>query len=445
MYGISPNRLPLRPLAALSPEPPKLSGIKTGLLIPGRGEPIKNGAVVIHEGKIAWVGLQSALPIKYSALAFTEVPVLLPGLWDCHVHYFGNSSTGPADYAALVTLPAAQAGARVAVDFARTLRAGFTSVREVGGYGGEVFPAVQDGTIIGPNVYSSIAPISMTGGHGDVHNLPIQTVLDACAHGLPMAVCDGVPDCIKTVRKMIRRGAKCIKVCSSGGVLSILDDPEDAEFSPEELKAIVDEAARAKRSVAAHCHGKPGIMNALNAGVKSVEHASYLDEECVALMKKKDAIYVPTAMIVGELMKDPTKLPPINQKKLMQIASQMRHAYALAIKHGVKIALGTDLGETDEDSLLAHGKNGKEIYYAVKAGMTPLQAIEACTATSPETLGLLAPKSGQLKEGYDADLIALDHNPLEDIELLSKSENITHVWKGGKLYKSPNKQSSISI
>jgi imidazolonepropionase-like amidohydrolase len=420
MYCIPRNRLAVRPLAASGPEPPKLSGIKTGLLIPGRGEPIKNGAVVIHEDKITWVGPQSNLPVKYSALSFTEVPVLLPGLWDCHVHYMGSGSEGPADYSGLISLLAAQAGARVSVDFARTLRAGYTSVREVGGYGGEVFPAVQDGSIIGPNVYSSIAPISMTAGHGDIHNIPIQTVLDACAHGLPMAVCDGVPDCIKTVRKMIRRGAKCIKVCSSGGVMSVLDDPEDAEFSPEELKAIVDEAARAKRSVAAHCHGKPGIINALNAGVKSLEHATYLDEECVALMKEKDAIYVPTAMIIEELMNDPSQLPLVNQKKLVQIASHSRHAYALAIKHGVKIALGTDLGETDESSILAHGKNGKEIYYAVKAGMTPLQAIEACTATSPETLGLLAPKSGQLKEGYDADLIALDHNPLEDIELLSK-------------------------
>src|ERR1700712_2544175 len=141
MYCIPRNRLPVRPLAASGPEPPKLSGIKTGLLIPGRGEPIKNGAVVIHEDKITWVGPQSALPAKYSALSFIEVPVLLPGLWDCHVHYFGSGSQGPADDAGPISLPAAQAGARVAVEFARTLRAGYTSVREVGGYGGEVFPA----------------------------------------------------------------------------------------------------------------------------------------------------------------------------------------------------------------------------------------------------------------------------------------------------------------
>jgi imidazolonepropionase-like amidohydrolase len=421
-----------------APGPPKLSGIKAALLIPGRGEPIKHGAVVLHEDKITWVGPQSALPLKYSALAFTEVPVLMPGLWDCHVHFFGaGSDSGGSGYDAILITPAALAGARVATDLRRTLMAGFTSVREVGGYAGEIFPAVLEGSIVGPNVYSAIAPISMTGGHGDIHNLPLQTVMDANAHGLPMAVCDGVPECIKTVRKMIRRGAKCIKVCSSGGVMSILDDPQDAEFSPEELKAMVDEASRAKRSVAAHCHGKQGIINALNAGVKTIEHGSYMDEECVELMKEKDAIYVATALVIEEFMKDLNQLPPIQRKKLQQTAAHSRYAYSLAIRHGVKIALGTDQADSDENSWNSHGRNGKEIYYAVKAGMTPLQAIEACTATSPETLGKMAPKSGQLKEGYDADLIALLHNPLDDIELLSSGDNVTHVWKGGKLFKSP--------
>ena len=245
-----------------------------------------------------------------------------------------------------------------------------------------------------PHVYSSIAPISMTGGHGDIHSLPLQAVMDACVHGQPMALCDGVPECIKTVRKMIRRGAKCIKICASGGVISILDDPQDAEFSPEELKAIVDEAARAKRAVAAHCHGKMGIVNALNAGVKTIEHGSYLDNECAALMKEKEAIFVATATVIEECMKDLDSLPPGNRKKMLETAAHSRRAHALAIKHGVKIAFGTDLSDCDENSWTGHGKNGKEIYYAVKAGMAPLQAIEACTATSLETLGQLAPKTG---------------------------------------------------
>jgi imidazolonepropionase-like amidohydrolase len=427
----TPKDLPIRPAA------PRLVGIKADLLIPGRGEPFKNGAVILHENKIDWVGTQSSIPAKYKSLGFTHVPVLMPGLWDCHVHFLGPSPNNEGGYAGLLG-SAAQAGARISKDLERTLLAGFTSVRELAGYGGEISPVIEEGTIIGPNIYSSISPISMTAGHGDIHDLPVGTVLDACTHGLPFAVCDGVPDCIKTVRLMIRRGAKVIKVCATGGVGSILDDPQDAQFSPEELKAMVDEAARAKRVVAAHCHGKEGIMNALHAGVRTIEHGSYLDDESIALMKEKGAILVPTRTIVEGGLGEKDNWPPVSYKKLVQIAASHKKAYALAVKSGVKVALGTDQSTSAPGSSNTHGKNGKELYYAVKAGMTPLQAIEACTATCPETLGEhMAPKSGQLKEGYDADLIALDENPLEDIEVLSVADNVKYVWKGGKLFKSP--------
>jgi imidazolonepropionase-like amidohydrolase len=440
---LTPSRRSIPPLG-LAPRPApatqnraKLHGIKASLLIPGRGEPIKNGAVVIHEDIIDWVGPQSKIPAKYSAIPFAHVSYLMPGLWDCHVHYFGaGASDEGSGYAGLLS-SAARAGARISKDLERTLLAGFTSVREVGGYGGEISGVVDEGTILGPNIYSSIAPISMTAGHGDIHNLPIDTVLDACAHGLPFAVCDGVPDCIKTVRLQIRKGAKLIKVCASGGVYSLLDSPQDSQFSPEELKAMVGEAARARRIVAAHCHAKEGIMNALHAGVKTIEHGSYLDEECVALMKEKDAIFVPTASVIEGGFEYLDELPPNTARKLREIASHSRKAYKLAIKSGVKIALGTDQAASVDGTYNSHGRNGKELFWAVNAGMTPLQAIEACTATSPETLGPhMAPKSGQLKEGYDADIIAVSGNPLENIDLLSEAANITHVWKGGKLYKS---------
>lgn len=264
--------------------------------------------------------------------------------------------------------------------------------------------------------------------------------MDACAHGSPLALCDGVPNCIATVRKLIRRGAKLIKVCATGGVASLLDDPEDAEFSLEELKAIVDEAARNRRVVAAHCHGKTGIMNALHAGVKTIEHGSYLDEECIALMKEKDAILVATRLVVAGGIDLPEMWDPVSYKKLLRMASAHKKAYALAVASGVKIALGTDQATTESGYFNTHGMNGKELFYAVEAGLTPLQAIEACTATSPETLGkFMAPKSGQLKEGYDADLIGVAKSPLIDISILTGPDHITHVWKGGKLFKSPLK------
>lgn len=415
----------------------KLHGIKADLLIPGRGEPIKKGAVIIHENTIAYAGSQSSIPAKFKAVQFTEVPVIMPGLWDCHVHFFGEGPGNAGSYEGFLG-NSAESGARITKDLEKTLLAGFTTVREVGGYAGEVAKVVEEGTILGPNIYSSIAPISMTGGHGDIHQMALGALLDACAHGLPMALCDGVPDCIKTVRKMIRRGAKVIKICASGGVGSLLDDPQDAQFSPEEIKAIVDEAARAKRVVAAHCHGKEGIINALNAGVRTIEHGSYLDEECAALMKEKGAILVATRLIVAGGLPFKDLWPPYAYKKLVEIAAQHKKAYALAVKSGVKIALGTDQSTSEQGTFNTHGRNGKEFWYAVEAGLTPLQAIEAGTATSPETLGEhMAPKSGQLREGYDADLIALSGNPLDDIDILSEPKNVTHVWKGGKLFKSP--------
>ena len=149
----------------------------------------------------------------------------MPGLWDCHVHYFGGGLEGLPGYAGFISDSIACAGARIAKDLERTLLAGYTSVRETGGYGGEISHAVADGSIISPDIYSAIAPISMTAGHGDIHDLPIDTVLAACAHGIPFAVCDGVADCIRTVRLQIRKGAKVIKVCATGGVYSIIDSP----------------------------------------------------------------------------------------------------------------------------------------------------------------------------------------------------------------------------
>ncbi|KAK0119425.1 hypothetical protein ONS95_010877 [Cadophora gregata] len=420
-----------------SSQTPKLHGIKSNLLIPGRGSPIKNGTLIIHEKSIVWVGPHTSLPAKYSAVPFTHVDTLLPGLWDCHVHFLGVSSL--SSFTSLISQSAVLSAARIVKDLERTLMAGFTSVRELAGYAGEMSPAIEEDSIVGPNVYSSIGILSMTAGHGDIHDLPIETVLDACAkRGIPFAVCDGVPDCIRTVRKMIRRGAKVIKVCATGGVYSLIDDPEAAEFSPDELKAIVEEAARAKRVVAAHCHGKDGIINALNAGVRTIEHGSFLDEECVKLMKEKNAILVATSLVVEGGMENLDDLPPINRAKMIATAAVHRKAYKLAVKSGVRISLGTDQGTSLGDTYNTHGRNGKELFYAVEAGMSPLQAIEAATAMGPETLGdNFAKTSGLLKEGFDADVIAIAGNPLDDIKLFADAKNITHVWKAGKKFKSP--------
>ncbi|KAJ1331617.1 amidohydrolase family protein [Microdochium nivale] len=421
-------------------------GIRADLLIPGRGEPIKHGAVIVRDGRIAWVGPYTDLPSEYhggpgGSVKFTHVPVVMPGMWDLHTHFggLGRDVRFFDDPKSLLPGASVLAGAITVEDLRRTLEAGFTSIRELAGCAGYLAPGVNDGYIVGPNIYSSIAILSVTGGHGDIHDCLLDSVVQAGHAGGPFYLCDGVAECIKAVRVMVRQGAKCIKVCSSGGVLSLNDDPEDRQFSDEELKAIVDEAARTGRRVAAHAIGKAGILAALRAGITSIEHGCYLDEEVASLMKEKGAILIATRHIQESLLKDHDGFPAKVVEKIEKIVPLTRANYDLAVKLGVRIALGTDMWNSDPAHPIAHGKNGMELHYASKAGMKPLDIIEACTATSPEVLGKLAPLSGQLKEGYDADLIAVSTSPLDNIDILTKPDNVTHVWRAGRLYKSPSR------
>lgn len=440
--------LPAAHILAESPvESEVVSVISAKLLIPGRGEPIPHGAIAVKGGTIEWVGSYVNRPSKYHGITPSHVQVLMPGLWDCHVHYVGlDVATSLNSLSSYLPGANAMVGAITVDDLKCTLMAGYTSVRELEGYAGDLWPLVKKGAIVGPNVYSSIAALSITGGHGDDHTEPLLTVTEAMDHGASIGVCDGVDDCIKMVRKMVRRGARVIKVCSSGGVLSLNDDPEDRQFSDAELAAIVEEAGRSRRAVAAHAIGKAGILAALRAGVKSIEHGMYLDKEIAGMMKEQGAIFVGTQHIVRTILADylPT-LPPQVQRKVLALADLSKSSYRLAIAEGVKIALGTDMISSDRASKLSHGNNGNEIAYAVELGMTPLQAIESATANGPDTLGAMAPLSGQLKEGFDADFIAVNSNPLDDIRVLTDPKNITHVWKGGKLFKSPPRHGYMEV
>ncbi|KAF2765617.1 hypothetical protein EJ03DRAFT_354671 [Teratosphaeria nubilosa] len=274
--------------------------------------------------------------------------------------------------------------------------------------------------------------------------MPLDLLHDRIEHGLPLCLADGVDSAVLAVRKQIRRGAKVIKICATGGVLSRIDSPTAAQFNNSELEAMVEEATRTNLLVAAHAHGTSGIIAALNAGVKTIEHGSYLDDEAIALMKEKGAIPVATRFIQVNGVRNPQNMPPGSFKKILVVEQENLRSYKAAIKAGVKIALGTDLGLSFEASNFNHGMNGHEFALdaysrlrdSVEAGMTPLQAIEAGTATAPETLGPQAPLSGQLKEGYDADFIALCEDPVADIRVLARPDKVTHVWKGGESFKS---------
>ncbi|MCH7845631.1 MAG: amidohydrolase family protein [Acidobacteria bacterium] len=400
--------------------------INADLLIPGRGDPVTDGTVVIDGSTITYAGPASDAPVTPDA-AVSSVPTVLPGLWECHGHFIGEHTPDPETWAK--GSPITQT-ARAVADVRRTLDGGITSVRETGGLGLMMQPAIKDGSMTGPTIYGAGDVLSTTGGHGDTHAFPLDWVQSGSGFGV---MCDGVPECLKAVRLQLRRGASVIKICASGGVLSEVDNPIHQQFSGEELRAIVEEAGRAERVVAAHCHGKAGIMAALDAGVKTIEHGSYLDEEAAQLMIERDAILVPTRYIVAQLVEMEDILTRYAYEKGVAIADRHAEGLKIAIAAGVTIAMGTDIFISGD----GYGRNSLEIRHLQDAGMSALEAIEAATATGPLTLGPQAPASGQLVAGYDADVIAIDFDPLDDNTGWGDRERVTHVWKQGQAVKRP--------
>ncbi|KAK4501375.1 hypothetical protein PRZ48_007183 [Zasmidium cellare] len=404
------------------------------LLIPGKGDPIEKGALVWTGKTINYAGPHKDLPMEYRKLKASRHAVVMPGMWDCHIHFLGAEKL---DMMAAAITSQALAGARCVPDLQAPLMAGFTSVREVGGYGAQLASAVDSGKVLGPTIYGSHSAISMTAGHGDVHSMPLDGLSALTAHGVPFTVADGVEGCTRAVRLQLRQGARIIKVCASGGVASEKVNPDHQQFSNEELKAVVDEARRSGRAVAAHCHGKPGVMAALQAGCLTIEHGSFLDDETIDVMLEKGAMLVATRAIIEGLLAMKEHLTPVMREKLLHVADAHSASYKLAVQRGVKIALGTDTFSSPKaGGTFGYGKNGQELLFATLAGLSPLEAIEAATANGPLTLGPQAPLSGQLRKGYDADFIAVESNPLDDISILADSSNVTHIWKGGSSVKS---------
>ena len=405
--------------------------INAGLLIPGRGEPVRDAAVLIDGSRISYAGPAASAPASPGA-ATRSAATVLPGLWDCHGHFMGMRVV---DLARLAQEPTALRAARSARDLTNTLNAGFTSVREVGGLGIYLAQAVREGILDGPSVYAAGAVLSTTGGHGDLHCYPLSWVEDFAQHDGTFRLADGTSECMRAVREQLRRGAAVIKVCASGGVLSEVDHPVHQQFTDAELRTIVEVAGLADRVVAAHCHGKPGIMAALRAGVRTIEHGTYLDDECCDAMRETGAILVPTRTVVEDLMANITLVPDYAVAKIELVADIHAQAVTRAYEHGVTIAMGTDIALSGADLPNAWGQNGSEPGYLVKLGMSPLEAIEAATATGPLTLGPQAPRSGRLVEGYDADVITLDADPLADIGVLADPARITAVWTAGQQVK----------
>lgn len=409
--------------------------IDAELLIPGRGEPVRDGALVMEGPSITYAGPASGAP-EVPAANVTKARTVLPGLWDTHGHFMGLRTM---DLGRLPLVPAPLRAARCSRDLRAALDAGVTSVREVGGLGVHLARAVDEGTVAGPTVYGAGAILSPTGGHGDTHEIPLPWIADAGHDSDGSRLCDGPADCAKATREQLRKNAKVIKVCASGGVLSEVDHPIHQQFTVNELRAVVEIAGMADRVVAAHCHGKPGIMAALEAGVRTIEHGTYLDEEACAAMRETGAVLVATRTIIQELLESDAA-PAYAMDKLRAIADTHTKAMSLAHEAGVTIAMGTDIALSGTDLPNSWGRNGRELPLLVDCGMTPLEAIEAATATGPLTLGPQAPRSGQLAAGYDADVLTLDGDPLADISVLADPARVTGVWKTGRRVKHSGNQ-----
>jgi len=355
---------------------------------------------------------------------------LLPGLIDAHTHLLGEM---PASHAESVMRGVQDSDADLAlrgVAHARaTLLAGFTTVRDVGGTFAirSLRDAITAGRVSGPRIVAANHAIGITGGHCDDTN-GLRPDVFGGPPDFRAGIADGPDEVRKAVRHQIKLGADVIKVCATGGVLSSGDGAGDPQLTVAELAAIVDEAGRAGRKVAAHAHGTEGIKDAVRAGVHSIEHGSLLDAEAIALMKKKGTFLVPTVYVgrVIEQAADGGKLAPDSAAKARFIAPRMRDSFARAVKAGVKIAFGTDAG------VFPHGDNAREFSSMVDLGMAPKDAIVAATRSAAELLGLR--DLGQVKPGFLADLVVVDGDPLADIRVL---ERPALVVQGGRPVRPP--------
>jgi len=399
-----------------------------GRIIDGTGKEPFKGVVLVEDEKIAKVGTRGEIQIPEDAKVIKlENGTILPGLIDCHVHLTGARTL---DFIRASFEPVAVKAARLVGDCSKLIDAGFTTVRDVGGLGIYMKRVIEEGEVRGPRILAAGKLLSQTGGHGDMHSLPLEIAMDRDFSKL----CDGVDGCIKTVREQFREGADFIKICTTGGVLSQGDLPTSSQFNLAEIRAMVEEAKSVGSYVAAHAEGTEGIKNALKAGVRTIEHGDLIDDEGIEMMAEKGAYLIPTLSIKEQINSKGEKhgVPEWGIRKLRMLQELHGDYIKKAKAAGVKIAVGTDFSSKP---LFPLGENAMELELLVKQeGFTPMEAIVAATKTSAEAI-MMDDKIGTLEEGKLADLIVVEGDPLEDITILRNVENIKVVIKGGKIEK----------
>ncbi|WP_375276545.1 metal-dependent hydrolase family protein [Alteromonas australica] len=403
--------------------------IHAGSVFTGTSDTLKHQVTIVVNGnKIETIEEGFTPPSQGDTLIDLKHATVLPGLMDMHVH-LSSQHGGPQTYLERFSLNEADYALRAANYAKITLDAGFTTVRNLGDSYHETVAlrnAINKGYAVGPRIYTVGKSIATTGGHADPSNGMSHMIRPDV--GPKQGVVNGEVEARAAVRSRYQDGADLIKITATGGVLSVAKSGQNPQFMTDELDAIVDTAKDYGMTVAVHAHGKEGMKRAVIAGVDSIEHGTYMDDEIRNLMKQHGTYYVPT-ILAGKFVADKAKIdgyfPALVQPKAAAIGPLIQSTFAKAHKSGVKIAFGTDSGVS------AHGDNAQEFALMVEAGMSPADAILSATVNSADLLGV-SETLGSLEPGKLADMIAVKGNPLENIRLL---ESVAFVMKDGKIYK----------
>jgi|ECHhosMinimDraft_1075155.scaffolds.fasta_scaffold00386_6 imidazolonepropionase-like amidohydrolase len=388
-----------------------------------------NSIIVIQDGKITYVGSETESPqIKPSKEYDVKNLYVIPGLIDLHTHISFDGSPSAWSLSSLLKDPVGFRAIKATLEVRKYLESGFTTIRDLGSFNYEdlaIKRAINEGLIVGPNVFTSGKALSMTGGHGD---LWVREELKSSTFGL---IVDGVENVRFNTRKLIKLGVDWIKILGTGGVASEGDYPDSPQFTYEELLAATYEAHSAKRYVAIHAHGPKGIELAIKAGADSIEHGSLLAEkpELATQMMEKSVALVPTLAVTSFVVKRGSEegLPDYAIKKTEAVIGTHKKSVKIAKESKVLIAVGTDSGY-----MVRHGESAWELKYLVEAGLNNLESLQAGTINAAKVLRI-DNYYGSVEQGKIADLVVVKVNPLENIEGLINKENIVGVFKKGEL------------
>lgn len=423
------------PAAAQPAEQVTVIHAGTLLAEPGKA-PRRNASVIVRGRSIAEIR-DGFVEVPGARIVDLRTATVLPGLIDSHVHLSGlddrlqsrlQASTRDNEDEAYTALLNAR----------RTLLAGFTTVRDLGGDPRLVLSlrdSINAGQLAGPTILSAARMVSVSGGHGDPRNGRNRESASTVAD--PGNVCNGADDCRRAVREQISAGADVIKFAATGGVLSNVPGGLNQQMMDDEMRAVVSTARTFGRKVASHAHGVEGVNAALRAGVDSIEHGTFTNEETFRLYKQTGAYYVPTLLAPAAAYADGLRgaLTPAQFDKAKAAAGNAEKSFAEAIRRGVKIAFGTDTGVSP------HGRNAEEFALMVKNGMTPAMAVRSATVDAAELLGLSS-QVGTIAAGKDADIIAVEGDPTADVRLL---ESVGFVMKQGRVHKQGGQRQLTSV